>query len=106
MKIKSALAIAFTVIACGVAAAQPATPVVAERQQDQKARINQGVASGELTRKETATLRAEQRGIQAEKKAFKADGKVTTAERAKLRADQKRASRNIYKKKHNAKKAA
>lgn len=106
MNIKSALAIAFTVITCGVVAAQPATPVVTERQQDQKARINQGAASGELTRKETATLRAEQRAIQAEKKAFKADGKVTVAERAKLRADQKRASRHIYAKKHNAKKAA
>ena len=32
MNIKSALAIAFTVITCGVVAAQPATPVVAERQ--------------------------------------------------------------------------
>lgn len=106
MKIKSALALAFSVIACGVVAAQTGTPVVTERQQDQKARINQGVATGQLTGKEAAALRTEQRGIQAEKKAFKADGKVTAAERAKLRADQNRASRHIYKKKHNAKKAA
>ena len=103
MKFKSALAIAFTVITCGVVAAQTATPVMTERQNEQKARINQGVASGELTRKETAKLRTQQRAIKAEKKAFKADGKVTAAERAKLRADQNRASRNIYNKKHNAK---
>ena len=106
MKIKSALAIAFTVITCGVVNAQTATPVVTECQQSQNARINQGVASGQLTRNETAKLRAQQRAIKAEKKAFKADGKVTAAERAKLRADQNRASRNIYNKKHNAKKAA
>ena len=106
MKIKSALAIAFTVITCGVVTAQTATPVVTERQQSQNARINQGVASGQLTRNEAAKLRAQQRAIKAEKKAFKADGKVTAAERAKLRADQNRASRNIYNKKHNAKKAA
>ena len=106
MKIKSALAIAFTVITCGVVTAQTATPVVTERQQSQNARIYQGVASGQLTRNETAKLRAQQRAIKAEKKAFKADGKVTAAERAKLRADQNRASRNIYNKKHNAKKAA
>ena len=106
MKIKSALAIAFTVITCGVVTAQTATPVVTERQQSQQARINQGVASGELTRKESVKLQAQQRAIKAEKKAFKADGKVTAAERAKLRADQNRASRNIYNKKHNAKKAA
>ena len=106
MKIKSALAIAFTVITCGVVTAQTATPMVTERQQSQNARINQGVASGQLTRNETAKLRAQQRAIKAEKKAFKADGKVTAAERAKLRADQNRASRNIYNKKHNAKKAA
>ena len=63
MKIKSALAIAFTVITCGVVTAQTATPVVTERQQSQNARINQGVASGELTRNETAKLRAQQRAI-------------------------------------------
>ena len=106
MKIKSALAIAFTVITCGVVTAHTATPVVTERQNEQKARINQGVASGELTRKESVKLQAQQRAIKAEKKAVKADGKVTAAERAKLRADQNRASRNIYNEKHNAKKAA
>jgi HAMP domain-containing protein len=88
------------------ASAQTATPVVTERQQNEAARINQGVASGELTKKETAQLRTEQRAIRAEKKAFKADGKVTAAERAKLRRDQNAASRHIYNKKHNAKKAA
>jgi hypothetical protein len=86
--------------------AQTATPVVTDRQENQSQRISQGVASGELTKKETAQLRTEQRAIRAEKSAFKADGKVTAAERAKLRHDQNVANRHIYKKKHNVKKPA
>jgi hypothetical protein len=90
----------------GVAAqAQTVTPVVTERQENQVTRIQQGVASGELSQQEAARLRTEQKGIRAEKRAFKADGKVTPAERAQLRRDQKAASRHIYKKKHNDKKA-
>ncbi len=106
MNTKLVLATLITALTCGIATAQTATPVVKERQENQAQRINQGVASGELTKKEATTLKTEQRGIQAEKKAFKADGKVTAAERAKLRQDQNRASRKIYNKKHNEKKAA
>jgi hypothetical protein len=103
--ILSFAALAATLVAA-TSFAQTATPVVTERQQNEAARINQGVASGELTKGEARNLRTEQRGIQAEKKAFKADGKVTAAERTQLRHDQKVASKRIYKKKHNAKKAA
>jgi phage terminase Nu1 subunit (DNA packaging protein) len=106
MKITTTLALFAATLASAVTFAQTATPVVNERQQNEAARINQGVASGELTKGEARTLRTEQRGIQAEKKAFKADGKVTAAERAQLRRDQNIASKRIYKKKHNAKKAA
>lgn len=80
-------------------------PVVKERQENQAARIQQGVASGELTQREAATLRTEQRAIRAEKRAFKADGKLTRAERAHLKREQNQASRHIYAKKHNAKKS-
>lgn len=79
------------------------TPVVNKRQVNQRARIRQGVKSGELTRGEAAKLRSEQRTIQAEKKMAKADGQVTPAERAKLRHDQNKASKDIYRKKHNEK---
>jgi hypothetical protein len=77
------------------------TPVVRERQKNQRARIRQGVKSGELTRGEANKLRQEQKTIQAEKKMAKADGKVTPAERAQLRKDQNKASRDIYRMKHN-----
>jgi hypothetical protein len=77
------------------------TPIVNERQRNQHNRIKQGVKSGELTRKEAAKLRNEEKTIQAEKQMAKADGKVTPAERAKIRRDQNRANRDIYRKKHN-----
>jgi hypothetical protein len=105
MNIAKALSVALLALVGAGAFAQTATPVVTDRQENQSQRINQGVASGELTKKEAATLRTEQRAIRAEKKAFKADGKVTAAERAQLRRDQNQASKRIYKKKHNAKQA-
>ncbi len=77
------------------------TPVVRERQMKQKARIRQGVKSGELTKGEARKLRQEQKTIQAEKQMAKVDGKVTPAERAKLRHDQNKASKDIYRLKHN-----
>ena len=69
-----------------------------------KARIQEGVKSGELTRHEAHKLRAEQRTIRAEKRMAKADGVVTAEERAKIKHDQKRASRHIYKQKHDEQK--
>jgi hypothetical protein len=99
------LAAAFA-LTSACAFAQVATPGVKERQENQVARINQGVASGELTKKEATVLRTEQRAIRAERQAFKADGKLTAAERAQLHRDQNQASKRIYKKKHNAKKSA
>jgi hypothetical protein len=77
------------------------TPVVKERQMNQKARIRQGVKSGELTKGEAKNLRQEQKTIQAEKQMAKTDGKVTPAERAKLQRDQNKASKDIYRLKHN-----
>ena len=77
------------------------TPVIKDRQMNQRARIRQGVRSGELTKGEARKLRGEQKTIQAEKQMAKADGKVTPAERAKIRQDQNKASRDIYRKKHN-----
>jgi len=96
--------IAVALLVAGSVFAQTNTPVVTERQENQKARIDQGVKSGELTKKETARLRSEQRAIRAEKRMAKADGKVTGAERAKLRHDQNKASADIYKQKHDAQK--
>lgn len=107
------LVLAFLVSGSGLTLAQdqttppppekPKTPVIHQRQVNQHARIRQGVKSGELTKGEAAKLRSEQRNIQAEKQAAKADGKVTPAERNQIRKGQNKASRDIYRKKHNEK---
>ena len=85
--------------------AQTATPAIAQTQRNQEARIEQGVRSGELTRPEARNLQQQQRAIQSEKRAAKADGVVTSAERQKIKRDQARASRAIYRKKHNGRTA-
>lgn len=96
--ISTILATAFVMPA---SAQSTATPNVSKRQVQQQKRIAEGVRSGELTAKETANLETREAKIQADKRAAKADGVVTTAERAKLQAEENRASRKIYQKKHN-----
>lgn len=74
---------------------------VANRQVRQTHRIGQGVASGELTAGETRRLAKQQRNIQRTKKRAWSDGTLTRKERVRIEAKQDRASRNIYRKKHN-----
>ena len=83
--------------------AQTATPRATKRQVKQQARINQGVKSGELTPGETRRLERQQVKIQHDKKVAKSDGTVTPAERAKIAREQNRASKRIYRMKHNDK---
>ena len=82
---------------------QTKTPKINKTQVRQHERIHQGVKSGELTKGETAKLKSEQRNIQREKVLAKSDGKVTRGERKIIRADQKKASKDIYRLKHNDK---
>lgn len=87
-------------------AARTAVPkTIAEvdaRQANQEKRIEQGVATGALTAKETHRLdRQQTRVVKAETHA-KADGTVTAAERAKLHRMQNAASKDIAKQKHDA----
>lgn len=84
------------------AQAQTATPRVDQRQDRQEARIQQGVAQGTLTAAETHRLDKEQQHVQKMEDKAKADGVVTARERAKLTAAQNGASRDIHRKKHNA----
>ena len=83
------------------ASAQTATPGINARQRNERARIQQGVASGELTRAEAARLRAREADIRQDKHTAKADGVVTRDERQDIRQDEKHASRAIYRQKHD-----
>jgi polyhydroxyalkanoate synthesis regulator phasin len=76
---------------------------IKERQKHQEKRIDQGVKSGELTKGETLKLEAEQAKIRRKKRRFKRnDGEIGPKERAKLEQEQDKASKHIYKEKHDA----
>ena len=109
MKAKIIIALAVFTSSAFAAAAQTADPVVATTTarpvstlKNDRARVRQGVKSGELTKKETARLAVEGAKVKQERKDVKADGTVTPAERKGLRQDKKKLSRNIYKQKHDA----
>ena len=78
-----------------------ADPLINARQDNQKQRVINGVKSGELTVGETRRLAKQQRKINRLEKNYKADGHLTKRERAKLHRAQNRASKNIYRQKHD-----
>jgi len=82
-------------------AASAATPGIDKRQANQEKRIDQGVASGELTKRETRRLEKQQAHINKVEDRAKADGVVTAAERKRLHNKQNKASANIYRQKHD-----
>lgn len=100
----TALAFTLPVLTDSAFAQGTRDPGVNVRQQNQRARIGQGVRSGELTKSETKELAKEQRQIRQEERAYKSDGVLTREERKDLRRDQNAASRNIYEEKHDAEK--
>jgi flagellar motility protein MotE (MotC chaperone) len=79
----------------------PATPRVDQRQAKQDARIDKGVASGQLNARETRRLERQQNAIEKTEAQAKADGTVTAKERAQLHRQQDRASHNIRHQKHD-----
>jgi len=74
---------------------------VDQREVRQEARIERGVASGQLTLREAARLNAEQARIDRTEARAKADGRITAAERRFLNQAQNRASQNIYAQVHD-----
>ena len=83
-------------------AAQVVTPGINARQRHESARIRQGVATGELTRTEAARLKSREADIRQDKRAARADGVVTRDERQDIRKDEAKASRAIYRQKHDS----
>jgi len=84
-----------------------ATPCLAaevdRRQERQQARIGNGVASGELTPRETARLERKEGAIRREIRGDRAanGGALTPAERARVNRQENRVSRQIYRQKHD-----
>lgn len=84
-----------------VATASAKTPVIDRRERHQQARIRQGLKSGELTRREYLRLESEQARIRFAEAKAKSDGVVTCRERHRLDHMLDRASRDIYRQKHD-----
>lgn len=72
-----------------------------DRQGNQRDRIKQGIASGELSRGEAHRLAHQQSKIAAQERRFKSDGDFTNGERARVQNRLNHSSANIYRKKHN-----
>ena len=103
-----AAAVALALVAFGASAQTPAsapganTPRVDQRQANQEKRIDKGIASGQLTKRETRRLEKEQAAVNRAEDKAKADGTVTAQERRRLHKAQNHASRDIYRQKHDA----
>lgn len=107
MKIQILIAAAVLVLAGNAFAQAPAsrdplaTPRIDQRQVNQQKRIDQGVASGQLNARESRRLDKREAKIAADEAKARSDGKVTKAERRHLRHEENRASRAIYRQKHD-----
>jgi len=93
--------IALVAILPSLAFAQAYTPRVDQRQMNQERRIDQGVASGSLTRYEANRLDRGQQHVANMESRAKADGVVTRYERANLHQAQDVQSHRIYAQKHD-----
>lgn len=94
--------IAALLAAAAASAALPASAQVAGRQDEQAARINQGVRSGELTRHEVHHLNRQQDRIARKEARMRAHhgGRLTGRDHAKLARMQNHADRTIERAKH------
>ena len=97
MKLVTQLAAIFiTISSIGSMAA-----TINERQDNQQARIQQGVDSGELTKRETVRLSKQQIKIKRKEMRFKSDGQFTKKERALVQRDLNKQNKAIYRQKHD-----
>ena len=71
------------------------------RQDRQESRIQQGVRSGEINRREYQQLEAEQARIRELERRAKADGRVDRYEAAHISRAQNEAGRHIYQESHD-----
>jgi hypothetical protein len=78
-----------------------ATPVVDQREANQRERIVAGVESGALTRPETRRMVHAERNLNRHEAAVKADGVVTPKEQQSLRQQSRHVSQRLAAQKHD-----
>jgi hypothetical protein len=82
--------------------AQLAARTIGNAMENQEERIERGEENGRLTPRESNRLENEQETIHQERHEALEDGRITHGERREIRHDQRAASRDIRRKKHNA----
>ena len=102
---RTVVVIGGVLLAAGMAYGQAETPGIDQRQANQEQRIDQGIASGQLTQREAGRLEKQQQHINTMENKAKSDGVVTKKERARLHAAQDKASKKIYRQKHDRQKS-
>lgn len=88
--------------AFAASAAGTDTPRIDQRQANQEQRVDKGVASGELTKREARRMNRQQNMVNKAEDRAKADGVVTAQEKQRLTKAQNKTSRHIYRQKHDA----
>ena len=99
--VKFVTAAAIAAVVLPAFAQTSSTPRIDQRQANQERRIEQGVKSGALNKKEAARLEKGQARVQKMENKAMADGKVTPAERARIEKAQNRESKKIFREKHD-----
>jgi len=91
-------------IASLAAAAQAGVrdPRINARQANQERRIEEGIATGQLTAREARILEWREARFRHLEYRLKADGSLTPEERLRLQRDLNQLSREIYQQKHDA----
>ena len=93
--------VAMVSVAAPLLAQTKSTERIDRRQAEQQRRIDQGVKSGELTKREATQLQKGQEHVQKMENRATADGKVTAKERARIEHAQDLQSRRIAREKHD-----
>jgi len=102
MKIVLSILLVATFILSASALSMAGPRGVNSREHREQQRINQGIRSGELTRREAGRLEAGLARIRINERFARLDGRLTPAERARLQRELNRESRSIYRQKHDA----
>ncbi len=79
------------------------TAANAQKNNNQKQRVKQGVKSGEITKAEADKIREQRKEVREEVKEAKADGTVTKEEKKDIKQERKDANKAIVRAKQNKK---
>jgi hypothetical protein len=89
------------ILIAGLAAESFAQPDYWRGRRSTSRRIERGIRSGELTRREVREIRQEQRELRQDRRVFLSDGHLSHEERRDLRRGRRRLNRLIDRSKHD-----